>query len=492
MLPYDSLIIVDKENQLPVYKQITNRLIGLIQKGMIPPGTFFPGTRQMAELITVNRKTIINAYEELLTEDWIESVDRKGYRVIPQLPVIKPRSFQPPSHFSPPSSTAFISSEGLVLQCPPQPEHRDTKSSDIVVNDGFPDPELAPFKEISKIYRDKGISSRIKQLMCLRDEGGLPLLKDAASLFLNETRGLNIKKNDIVITRGAQMAIYITAMLLLSKDDHVVVTEPNYCFANDIFEHAGAHINKIGVDDEGPDINQLEELLKRVPVKVLYIVPHHHHPTTVTMSAMRRQKLLKLIEQYGFYVIEDDYDYDFYYKNSPILPLASAPHHGKIIYIGSFSKLLAPSIRVGYLIAAPDIVKRAIVLKRLIDLRGDTFIEYMLAQMIITGDLTRHINKSNKLYAQRCDFICNLLTQKLSHAIEFTKPLGGMAIWLKFKSGFSINRILSNASHAGLCMIGMSFSKPGDPNDNGIRFGFASLTEEEMIKAVDILVKITS
>ncbi|HMG09027.1 MAG TPA: PLP-dependent aminotransferase family protein [Mucilaginibacter sp.] len=489
MLPYDSLIVVDKENQLPVYKQITNRLIGLIQKGLIPPGTFFPGTRQMAELITVNRKTIINAYEELLTEDWIESIDRKGYRVTPELPVIKPRSFQPPSHFS---STGYVSPEGLILQCPPQPEHRDTKSSDIVVNDGFPDPELAPFKEISKIYRDNGISSRIKQLMCLRDQGGLPLLKDAAALFLNETRGLNIKKDDIVITRGAQMAIYITATVLLSKGDHVVVTEPNYVFANDIMENAGAYITKIGIDEEGPDMDQLEQILKKSPIRMLYLVPHHHHPTTITMSAARRQKLLKLIEQYGFYVIEDDYDYDFYYKNSPILPLASAPHHGKIIYIGSFTKLLAPSIRIGYLIAAPDIVKKAIALKRLIDLRGDTFIEYMLAQMIINGDLARHINKSNKLYAHRCDFICNLLTQKLSHAIEFTKPLGGMAVWLKFKSRFPINRILNDASHAGLCMIGMPFRLSGDPNDNGIRFGFASLSEEEMTKAVDILVKITS
>jgi GntR family transcriptional regulator/MocR family aminotransferase len=489
MLPYHNLIVIDKENELPVYRQITNRLIGLIREGLIPPGSFFPGTRQMAEFITVNRKTIINAYEELMTEDWIEPVDRKGYRVTPELPVIKPRSFQPPNPFS---SQDNIVSRNLTLQGSLQPEHPATKSSDIVVNDGFPDPELAPFNEISKVYRDNATSARIKQLMCLKDYGGLPLLKEATALFLNETRGLNIRKDDLVITRGAQMAIYIAATVLLTKGDHVVVTEPNYRYADEIIENTGARISKIGIDDEGPNMEQLEQILKKSPVKMLYIIPHLHHPTTITMSAGRRHRLLQLIEQYGFYVIEDDYGYDFHYTNNPILPLASAPHGGKIIYIGSFTKLLAPSIRVGYMVAAPDIIKKGTNLKRLIDLRGDTFIEFMLAQMIINGDLLRHINRSNKLYARRCDFICDLFTKKLSHAVEFTRPLGGMAIWLRFKPRYPVNKIINDATHAGLCMIGMSFRLPGDPNDNGIRFGFASLSEEEISKAVDILIRLTS
>ena len=488
MLPFNNLILPDKDSRFPLYKQITSRLISLIQQGMIPPGAFFPGTRQMAGLLSVNRKTVISAYEELLTQEWIESVDRKGYRVIPELPVIKPRTFRPLNNFVP----TIVNKDLSTKQSPAQTEFRQAKSSDIVVNDGFPDPELAPFKELSKVYRDEVITPRIKQLMCLKDQGGLGLLKEAASVFLNETRGLNITREDIVITSGAQMAIYIAASVLLSRGDHAVVTEPNYIYANDAIESTGASVIKIAVDQDGPDIDQLEEILKTIPIKLLYIVPHHHHPTTVTMSAARRRKLLQLIEQYGFYVIEDDYDYDFHYENSPILPLACGNHNGKIIYIGSFTKLLAPSIRVGYMIAAPEIIKKAIYLRRLIDLRGDTFVEYMLSQMVINGDLSRHIKKANKIYAQRCDFICDLLTRKLSHAVEFIKPLGGMAVWAKFKPEFPVKKIILDASHAGLCMIGMSFQQPGNPHDNGLRFGFASLSEEEMTKAVAILVKLTS
>ncbi|MFC4213553.1 PLP-dependent aminotransferase family protein [Pedobacter lithocola] len=486
MLPFQNLILPDRDKIFPIYKQITNRLISLIQEGTIQPGTYFPGTRQMAHLLNVNRKTVINAYEELLSQEWVETVPRKGYRVIPELPVIKPRSFQPKNHFIP-AVSGDLKYTSLVSPV----EAIKITSEDIVVNDGFPDVRLAPFKEISEVYHDPVSSKKIKQLMALRDEGGLELLRESTSIFLNETRGLNISKSDIIITRGAQMAIYIATMVLVKPGDNVIVSDPNYSFATEIMVNARANIITIPVDQEGIDVDQIEKVLEKQAVKLLYVVPHHHHPTTVTMSANRRLRLLQLIDQHNLFLMEDDYDYDFHYKNSPILPLASASHNGKIIYIGSFTKLIAPSVRVGYLIAAPEIVKKAIHLKRLIDLRGDTFMEYMLAQMIIKGDLSRHINKSNKLYAQRCDLICDLLTRKLSHAVEFTKPQGGMSVWLRFRDKYPINKVLADAARNGLLLIGTTFQKKGDVNDNGLRFGFASLSEEDMECAVNILSKIT-
>ncbi len=488
MLPFQNLIFPDRDIHIPVYKQITDRLIGLIQEGKVPPGTYLPGTRQMAELLKVNRKTIIKAYEELLSQEWIQSVPRKGYLITPELPMIKPRSFQPKNHFIPTESRNLK----YLSIIAPTIEVIKITSGDILVNDGFPDVRLAPFLKISQVYRNPVSSQKIAQLTALRDEGGLELLRESVSIFLNGTRGLNITKTDIVITRGAQMAIYIAAMVLLRPGDSVVVSNPNYVFATEVMANAGADIISIPVDQNGIDVDRLEQILQKQSIKLLYVVPHHHHPTTVTMSSSRRLRLLRLIKQYDFLVIEDDYDYDFHYKSSPILPLASAAHNGKIIYIGSFTKLIAPSVRVGYLIAAPPIIKKAIHLRRLIDLRGDAFIEYMLAQMITKGELSRHINKSNKLYAQRCNFICDLISRKLSHAVEFTKPQGGMAIWLRFKKQYPINKVLADAAHNGLFLIGTTFQKADDINDNGLRFGFASLTEHDMELAVNILAKITN
>lgn len=487
MLPFQNLIALEKEKGFPIYQRIAERLIFLIQEGTISPGTYFPGTRQMSKLLNVNRKTVINAYQELLFHEWIEVVPHKGFRVISELLVVKPRSFQPKNHFIQSEPGKLKYNKGISAGS----KLRAITAADIVVTDGFPDSRLAPFHEIVKVYRDPVSSERIKQLMVLRDEGGLDMLRQSASIFLNETRGLNITKTDIVITRGAQMAIYIAATVLLRPGDNIVISEPNYLFATEIMANAGANIITIPVDQEGIDVNHLREVLEKQPIKLLYVAPHHHHPTTVTLSSNRRLKLLELIKQHDLHVIEDDYDYDFHYKRSPILPLASGSHNGKIVYIGSFTKLIAPTARVGYLIASPAIVTKAKHLRRLIDLRGDTFLEYMLAQMIIDGRLGRHISKSNQLYARRCDLICDLLTRKLSHAVEFTKPQGGMAIWLRFKDKYPVKKVLADAANHGLFLIGMTFQKAGDVNHNGLRFGFASLTEVDMERAVDILVKIT-
>lgn len=488
MLPFQNLIILDKNGSCPIYKQISNRLANLIQDGIIQPGAYLPATRQMTQLLNINRKTVVNAYEDLLFQDWIEAVPRKGYRVTLELPIIKPKLFQLKNNFiaNQPESSDYNKAIA------PSNQGRKIVSTDLIINDGFPDTELAPFQKIGIAYRDLTDSKIIKRLMVLRDEGGLDLLKESTRKFLNDTRGLNINKGNIIITRGAQMAIYITATILLSPGDNVVVSEPNYMFATDIMINSGANIISIPVDEQGIDVDYLERVLQKQSIRLLYIVPHHHHPTTVTMSISRREKLLDLIHQYNFYTIEDDYDYDFHYQYNPILPLASAKHGGKIIYIGSFTKLLAPSVRVGYMIAAPDIIEKAIHLRRLIDLRGDTFMEYMLAQMINNGDLSQHIRKSNKIYSQRCNLTCDLLSRKLSHAINFTKPQGGLAIWLRFKEKYPINQILIDATENGLIFIGTTFQKDGDVNNNSLRFGFASLTEKEIEKAINILVKITT
>ena len=150
------------------------------------------------------------------------------------------------------------------------------------------------------------------------------------------------------------MGIYLASQLLFNKKDTVVVGNTNYLTANYTFEEAGATITHIPVDDQGIDTNAMEALCMKTKVKAIYVTSHHHHPTTVTLSAERRMHLLQLAKQYGFAIIEDDYDYDFHYSNAPILPLASNDNYGNVIYIGGFTKIIAPAMRIGYLIAPKD------------------------------------------------------------------------------------------------------------------------------------------
>jgi len=494
MFPFQTLISIDKNTAFPAYKQLANRLITLIQEGRILPGSFLPSTREFADMLQVNRKTITRAYEELISQNWLEGIPKKGFRIIPDLPLIRPRSFDPRKK----KKLKESASEKIAAQAIAQdinlpfvpPEHHLMKSTDIVVNDGFPDANLLPFEELFRAYRRQLNSKKIIQQMALRDDGGLPQLKKSVSGFLNETRGLNISTEEIVMTRGAQMAIYIAATLLLKPGDLVAVTDPNYPFANDVIKQCGAQLIQFPVDADGLDIDLLTEALKKKPIRLLYLVPHHHHPTTVTLSASRRLKLLQLIKEYDLWVIEDDYDYDFHFKSSPILPLASSDHDGKIIYIGSFTKLLATPFRIGYLIAAPAFVRDAIRLRRIIDLRGDALMEQTLTDMINNGELSRHIKKSNKLYMQRCNYLCGLLEERLGNAVSFKKPPGGMAVWLVFNEKINLPELIKKASLSGVYLAGYAYYQKGNENHNGIRFGFASLTEPQMDRAIDVISKL--
>lgn len=484
-IPFQTLLAIDKSSKAPAYQQLADKLIALIQDGKILPGAYLPGTRQMAAILTVNRKTVTRAYEDLIAQDWIETLPQKGYRIIPELPLIKPRSFQPKDNFQPadPNEREIVARPNNYYNV----NYGALKSADIVINDGYPDIELLPYNELLKQYRKQFNKKNLRQQMILRDDGGIQTLKLATCNFLNESRGLNVSENAIVITRGAQMAIYIAVTLLLKPGDKVAVSDPSYSFADRVLSNAGVEPVLVPIDEEGMDMDYLEALLKSTDIKLLYIVPHHHHPTTVTMSAARRLKLLQLIKTYQFWVVEDDYDYDFHFEKSPILPLASADHGGKIIYIGSYTKLLAPSFRIGYMVGAPAIIRKAINLRLMMDLRGDTFMEQTLADMINNGDLSKHIKKTNKSYADRCAFTCRLLQERLGDKISFRQPNGGLAIWIKFNKQTDMETLIKKAAAAGLYIISTIYVNEGNPNHNGLRFGFASLTENEIEKAVNIL-----
>ncbi|WP_118973696.1 aminotransferase-like domain-containing protein [Taibaiella koreensis] len=484
-LPFNTLIPIERPSHLPVYIQVSNGLVNLIRDGKITPGTFLPGTREMAELLSIHRKTTINAYDELAAQGWIEALPRKGFRVVPDLPIVKPRTFKPKNNF--PAAPAILP-ELLALPALVRPGAVSAYSEDdLVVDDGFPDTQLTPYSSFLQLYRQQLQLGQPQKAWLNKDEGGLMHLRSSSAGFLNQTRGLNITEERLMITRGAQMAIYITAALLIRPGDNVIVSEPNYFMADHIFQSMGAVIHRVPVDQEGMDTDRLAALLQTGSFRLLYVIPHHHHPTTVTMSSARRMHLLNLIKQHQLWVIEDDYDYDFHYRNNPILPLASAEHEGRIIYIGSYTKLLGPSFRIGYLVAARQIVEQAIKYRRLMDIRGDFMMESALATLIDNGALGRHIKRSKKIYATRMELAAGLIAGTLPHAIHFNKPQGGMALWLKFREDYPLARILAKAPSRKLHLTGSAYFEGHNSDYNSLRFGFASLPADQLKNAITTL-----
>ena len=484
MLPYASLISLEKTGT-PVYQQIANKLMWLIRQGMLKPGSALPSIRELSALLKVHRKTIVAAYAELSAQDWIETIPRKGIFVSANLPEIKPRTFRQTT-----KPQGYAKSTGFTLPTLNVPASGSVKAGEhrLIINDGFPDARIAPVDLLLKQYKQLNQKILIQRRIIYGDPSGSINLRLAIAKFLRETRGLNLTENNILITRGGQMAFYLAARLLLKPGSTVIVGEPNYLNANLLFQQCGAKLVHVPVDGNGIDVNKIEKLCKKKRPDLLYIIPHHHHPTTVTLSTQRRLHLLELIHQYNIPVIEDDYDYDFHYNSSPILPLASADHNGNVIYIGSLTKLFASSFKLGYMIAPTEFIAKATGLRRLIDIRGDSLMEEAFAALFRNGHMQRHIKKSVKLYHERRDFFFDLLENELGDNISISKPAGGMAFWARFNKKLSLPQIAQRASAMGLYMSDGSFYNVNH-NYNALRMGFASLTEYEMKEIAAVLKK---
>lgn len=473
MLPFENIIFIDKKSRIAVYKQIALAIINTIRNGILKPGTHLPGSREMASVLKVHRKTIIASYDELEAQGWITVYPRKYAMVAEKLPLLHPEKWGDGGLGHPYDRDLKIRFRTI--------DRFLTAEKDIAgitIDDGHPDVRLSPIDELLKTYRS--FTSRpftIKNANTGTAQGTVRLREELVT-FLSASRGLTISTDHILITHGAQMSIYLAAQLLLDAQSAIIVGKPNYPVANETFMETGARVIEVPVDEDGIDTEQIEQLCKNRKITAVYVIPNHHYPTTVRLSAERRMKLLELSKRFSFVIIEDDYDYDYHYASSPYLPLASAQHQGNVIYIGSFSKLLDPSLRIGFMIAPQNFIAQCTALRKIIDVGGDGYMQNALAELIKTGELKRHLNKAKKIYRHRRDFLSGLLQKELSGCISFILPTGGMAFWITLKKGFSVKLLQSTTL---LKII------RADEELNAFRFGFASMNEQEMQSAVGIL-----
>jgi len=283
------------------------------------------------------------------------------------------------------------------------------------------------------------------------------------------------------------MAFSNIFQVLLQPQDKVIVGDVSFKVAKDIIQIAGGQLVNVPVDEQGMDVDAIELACQQQSIRAVFVMPHHHIPTTVALSAARRMKLLQLAEKYQFAIVEDDYDYDFHYDSSPILPMASSDHKGVVIYVGSFSKTVAPGLRLGFIVAPADFINDLSRLSRFMDCHGNTALEKAIALLFKEGVIRRHLKKSLKIYRQRRQLFCDLLASEIGDAIQFTIPEGGLAVWVAFDKKIPLKALRSICLKKGL-QISRSVFQDRYGNDlNAIRMGFASLDEAELVAAVQLL-----
>ncbi len=479
---WDLNLHITKSSGVVVYLQIAQQIIDEIQRGRLIPTAAMPGTRELAEKLQVNRKTIVLAYDELIAQGWLISESRRGTFVSAKLP-----------HFSPAKPTNIDLKETTkdkpapVLAKYAAAIESENMANLIDFNDGIPDTRLIPFETISKAFRHALIEPIRSNKLGYGDPKGMPNLRVALADMLNMERGLSVDIDNICIARGSQMGIFLAARVLANPQKYVVVESLSYPPAREAFRSCGAKILTVGLDQNGINVEALEALCKKYPISAIYVTPHHQFPTTVMMTAERRLKLLMLAEQYDFVIVEDDYDHEFHFHHHPVFPLASTAHAGRVIYVGSLSKVLAPGLRIGYLVASKEIINQCAAEVMLIDRQGNSVTELAVAALLESGEIKRHIRRTLKIYNERRNTLIDLLLNELVEHINFDSPNGGLAIWLRLNSGIDISKLVEKAMREKVKILPASLFSESNEDVNGIRLGFGSLNANELATGVQRL-----
>ncbi len=481
--PWTPNIIVRRDSDASVHKQIVHALIEEIRTGRIPRGSALPGSRKLADSLKVNRKTVVQAYEELVAQGWLTADTMRGTFVSDDFPFLDRGTGGARNRTAP----IVAQPDFQLRKRPPHLPYQAPTEGMLTFDDGAPDTRLAPIEVLARAYRRALLDAVKANRLGYGDPKGSIRLRRSVATMLNLDRGISCTLENICLVRGSQMGIYLAARVLVRPGDVVVMEHLSYPPAREAFLSAGAEIATVEVDGQGFRPDQLERLCRTRRVRAIYLTPHHQFPTTVVTRPERRLYLMILAEQFGFAVIEDDYDHEFQFDHRPMLPLASADQGHKVIYIGSMSKLLTPSLRVGYMHASTSVIERAAGEIMVIDRQGDPATETAVAELMETGAIKRHTRHVLREYAERRGLLAELLEARFGDAVQFTVSAGGLAIWVCFEPSIDLERLSAVGRTVGVGITpGSTFSMDGT-SVQATRLGFGSLAPAELRAAVDRL-----
>lgn len=459
-------IQLDQQADQALYLQIADAIIKDIQSGRLKAGDALPGSRNLAQLLKVNRNTIVEALNVLLAEGWLISKERQGTFVADDIPK--------------------LSSTSKNTQSPSMAVDQAAKPFHLQFDDGHPNAKIAPVNELARAYRQIFSLKTKWQLMSYEGNAlGDDALRKEIAQMLNHQRGMQVQEANLCLTRGSQMAMYLAAQCLLKAGDEVMVEHAGYKPAWKAFEHAGAKLLPVRVDEEGLVVTEVLEYLKsNKRIKAIYVTPHHQYPTTVTLSLKRRLELIRLSNEYGFTIIEDDYDNEFHFGYRPVLPLSSYPELQNYVYIGTMSKVVSPVLRVGYLTSSDrTLIEKVGQLRKIIDVNGDSIMEQAVLQLIKDGAIKRHIKKATSYYKAKRDLTAMLLKKHLENKVVYTIPDGGLAFWIAMKTPMDWT-----AFSEKMLQKGVKITSPSayglDGSANGLRLGYGALTEQELAEGI--------
>jgi GntR family transcriptional regulator/MocR family aminotransferase len=459
--PFD-LVVLDRNQDKPLYQQLYSVLRNMIESHALHSGMEVPSSRELAEDLNIARNTVIAAYDQLVTEGFVVSRPNARATVV----ALPKRN----SSVAKPATTKMdLSKRGEILG--KQPIHHGMPGQ-IAFHPGMPDASTFPYKEWSKILA-KQANDHGAKLFGTYHVVGHPQLREAIATYLSMSRGVRCTADQVVITTGAQAAFDLLSRLLLDPGDQVWMEEPGYFGAQAAFSVAGGELHALPVDEFGWNFNLAEGLKPRI----ICVTPACQHPFGITMTIEERIRLLDLAQENDSWIIEDDYDGEYRFDGRPVPSLQGMDRLGRVIYIGTFAKILFPALRLGYVVVPPTLVDK---IARALSTTGQfapLLLQAAVAEFIESGKMARHLSRMRRLYAQRRKFFSELCKEKFANDLRLINGGAGIQIVGLLSEGKEDVAIAALAQQKGINISPLSKYYRHSKPRQGLVLGYAASDE---------------
>jgi GntR family transcriptional regulator/MocR family aminotransferase len=464
------LIDLNRTDEEGLVAQLTGQLRALIATGRLGKGRALPSSRRLASDLGVSRNTVTYAFEQLAAEGYLAASHGRrpvvtvdgGERSEGTTAAPSARSGKP--QLSPWASKLKQTDWPMSYQAPLKP-----------LRPGHGDAREFPNEVWARCLRRSGVRAGKRELGPVNRTH----LREALAHYLATSRGVRATADQIMILPSAQAALTLIAAVLISPGDDVWVEDPGYPGAAAAFRASGARVTGMRLDEQG-----MQRMPGTVAPKLIFMTPSHQHPTGRLMSLARRTEFLDMSRPGQTWIVEDDYDGEFHYDSRPVPALQGLDAHGRVFYVGTFSKAMTSDIRLGYLVVPSALASTFEVAQRHIGLIASSHVQEALAEFITDGHFLAHLRRVRRLYHARRDHLVAGLERHLGEVLTTEVPSGGIQLVVRLKRGRADQAAVERLGEAGVVTRALSSLALGKPRDHGLLLGFAAWRENEISAAL--------
>jgi GntR family transcriptional regulator / MocR family aminotransferase len=467
-------LLIDRSSGIPIHRQIYEGLRRAILDGVLRPGRRVPSTRALAVELAVSRLPVLTAYDQLLHEGYLHGRVGSGTFVSAALPDDLLHSPGPPAAAHPSAARRIPR---------PPPRARDEGGlGPFRMN--LPALDQFPHAVWARLVAQHAHALTHAQ-MAYGDPAGLVPLRVAIAEHLRAARAVRCEAEQVLIVSGSQAALRLASAVLLAPGDRVAVEEPGYPGARSALSAGGAEVVSVPVDEEGMRVASLPGRGGRV--RAAYVTPSHQYPLGMSMTAARRFALLDWAFRQGAWVLEDDYDSEYRYVSRPLGALQGMDAHERVVYIGTFSKVLFPAVRVGYLVVPPSLWQRFVDTREALDLFPPTLYQVALAEFLRDGHFGRHLRRMRGVYLKRRDALLTGLARYCGDLLSVHNADAGLHVAVLLSAGVNDRDVVRRMAGRGLTATALSACYAGTARRAGLLLGFGGSTERRLLEATRVL-----